>query len=67
MKNLQSFGVQELNTNEIRNTNGGILPAIVLWWAGATLLTKIGVIAGGATVVGGAAALGYYNGYNDAN
>tara|TARA_B110000090_G_C13151713_1_gene357966 strand:- start:13 stop:168 length:156 start_codon:yes stop_codon:yes gene_type:complete len=23
MKNLQSFGVQELNTKEIRETNGG--------------------------------------------
>ena len=25
MKNLENFGVQELNTEEIKNTNGGLM------------------------------------------
>jgi len=33
MKNLQSFGVQELNTKEIENIDGGFLPlALVVAW-----------------------------------
>lgn len=44
----------------------GIIPvAIAAWWAGASLLAKCGVVAAGVTVVGGAGAIGYYNGYYD--
>ncbi len=30
MKNLESFGVQELNAMEVRETDGGILPLLAL-------------------------------------
>ncbi len=30
MKNLQSFGVQELNAKEVRNTDGGIIPLLFI-------------------------------------
>lgn len=33
MKNLQNYGVQEMNAKEIRNTDGGFLPLVlVLAW-----------------------------------
>lgn len=33
MKNLENFGVQELNAKEITETNGGILPlALIVAW-----------------------------------
>lgn len=37
MKNLQSFGVQELNANEIKVTQGGFVP-LVIW--GVVLTAK---------------------------
>lgn len=30
MKNLQSYGVQELNAKEIRETDGGVIPLLAL-------------------------------------
>ena len=35
MKNLENYGVQELNTIEIKKTNGGILGLIAIaFWGG---------------------------------
>lgn len=65
--NLENLNLVELDVQEMQEIDGGILPAVAAWWAGATLLTKIGVIAGGATVVGGAAYVGYKNGYDSVN
>jgi len=32
MKNLESFGVQELNAKEIREVEGGLWPLALLGW-----------------------------------
>ena len=48
MKNLQSFGIQELNTNEIREVDGGYLFGTgggINWgnfWKGVGVGTAIG-------------------------
>jgi predicted branched-subunit amino acid permease len=58
MKNLQSFGVQELNAKEIRETDGGIIicgiavAAWVVWTVGGLCVAALG--------------LGVYNGYKNA-
>lgn len=63
---LRKLKIEELNVQELKNVEGGIVPvAVAAWWAGATLLAKVGVIAGGVAVVGTAGAVGYYNGYYD--
>jgi len=36
---------------------------VVAWWAGATILTKVGVIGGATAVVGGTTYIGNNNGY----
>jgi hypothetical protein len=61
--NLEKLNLVELNAQEVKQVEGGVLP-LVAWWAGATLLAKCGVIAGGVSVVACGAAVGYYNGRN---
>ena len=63
MENLQLI-VQELSFEDQINIDGGILPAVMVWLAGATTLTKIGVIGGATAIIGRAAFLGYNNGHD---
>ena len=61
---LNKMGLVPMDQDEMQELDGGIIPAVILaWWAGASLLAKCGVVAAGVTVIGGAGALGYYNGY----
>lgn len=59
MKNLEDFGVQELDIKEINETDGGVLPIVVF-----------GVAIGWKTIAGAAAAgifaAGAYVGYQQA-
>jgi lactobin A/cerein 7B family class IIb bacteriocin len=62
--NLEKFNLVELDAQEIRETEGGLIPvAVVAWWAGASLLAKCGVVAAGVTCAAGGYALGHYTGY----
>lgn len=66
MEKFEELSFEELSDTELQFIDGGLLPAaLVLWWAGASLAAKCGVVAGGVVVVGGAGAIGYYNGYFD--
>ncbi|MDO5616002.1 MAG: class IIb bacteriocin, lactobin A/cerein 7B family [Cruoricaptor ignavus] len=63
---LKNLKVQELNEKEMKKTDGGVVPvAVAVWWAGASLLTKVSVVAGGTAIAGTAGAVGYYNGFFD--
>jgi len=42
MKNLENFGVQELNAREVRETEGGIIPLLLY---GAALVIEVGCYA----------------------
>ncbi len=57
------LNVQELSLQDQQNIEGEIIPAVVAYWSGATLLTKVGVIGGAIAVVAGAAYIGNNNGY----
>jgi phage-related minor tail protein len=66
MEKFRELSFEELSQNDTLTIDGGLIPAAVaLWWAGASLAAKCGVVAGGVVVVGGAGAIGYYNGYFD--
>ncbi len=44
MTNLENFGVQELNAKEIKETDGGIIPLLILAYAVDALI--LGTMAG---------------------
>ena len=54
MKNLQNFGVQELNSNEMRQIDGGIIPiivfGIVIGWKAIAGAVAVGIFAAGVYV-----------------
>lgn len=52
--NLEKLNLVELDTQEVKETDGGFFFLIPL----ATVVMAVGAVAG-------TAALGYYNGYND--
>ncbi|EIM74096.1 hypothetical protein A3SI_16405 [Nitritalea halalkaliphila LW7] len=66
MNNLSDGNMVELSFSESENLNGGIFPvAVAVWWAGATIAAKCGVVAAGAATVAAGAAVGAYTGFKD--
>ena len=56
MKNLENFGVQEMNAKEIRETDGGFFPLIIFVYMLLSASTVTSVFAAG-VVVGTAGAV----------
>ena len=48
MKNLENFGVQELNAKEIKETDGGFIPLVI--WGIAFTASEVAGIAVGAAI-----------------
>jgi lactobin A/cerein 7B family class IIb bacteriocin len=45
MKNLENFGIQELSTKEIKETDGGFIP-LVIWGIAFTASEVAGILVG---------------------
>jgi lactobin A/cerein 7B family class IIb bacteriocin len=41
MKNLENYGVQEMNTQEVKEVEGGIWPIIAVWALGYMIYNEM--------------------------